>query len=426
MISKNVLKQVINEFTRAKNELSFGQIGKHEMVVLGNGKLNNELYMKLVRKLDCNLRWWAFIENLSGIVEHGNISQEPKEVSVMLRFHEALAETYNVNWRAVNWRAVKDYITPSCFLYLVERLLIWATCFQGYAITTSSCFTEWLIYQGEDTSLHLRGFYVRPSLDGILRFVIDVARECIFIKVDMVEWIGRFVIQMSIEDWKNYYSLLMFRLVVMLCLVYVNFGIGLDLLHDLLGRNYITEHLPSEFYDALKSRRSHKSVRLDVNVLASALKKVGNPLVIASFGTNCSRWLCSDAVFVDMIANQSRDDIFINLFRKSSVLKASPAGSCSRALCATNSEEGKTGAALDNPCDARNSHTISEENYESNESPQTDVASVPSETRDTVVEPTWCQWLSMIPTTLKTIGVFVCVMCLTQDSRRRASRVAGT
>ncbi|KAM1067711.1 hypothetical protein ACFX2J_022665 [Malus domestica] len=360
--SKNVLKQVINEFTREKNELSFGQVGKLVMVILGTGKLNNDLYKKLVRKLDCNLTWQAFIENLSGIVEHGNTSQEPKEVSVMLRFHEALAETYNVNWRAV-----KDYITPGCFLYLVERLLMWATCFQGYAITTSSCFTEWLIYQGEDTCLRLKGADVRPSLDGILHFVIDVARECIFNKADMVEWIGRFVIQMSIEDWKNYYSLLMFRLVVMLCLVYVNFGIGLDLLHDLLGRNYITEQLPSEFYDALKSRRSHKSVRLDVNVLAAALKKV-------------------DAVLVDMMANQSRDDVFRNLFRKPSVLKASPSGSCSRALCATNSEEGKTGAALDKPCDAGDSHTISEENCESNESPespQTDVASVPCETRDT-------------------------------------------
>ncbi|TQD88449.1 hypothetical protein C1H46_025973 [Malus baccata] len=373
--SKNVLKQVIQEFTRSKNELSWGQIGKLVMVILGTGKLNNQLYEKLVRKLDCNPPWQVFIENLCGNIERGNTGQEPKEVSVMLRFHEALAGTYNVNWRAV-----KDYITPGCFLYLLERLLIWASCFQGYAITTSSCFIEWLIYQGEDTSLSLRGADVRPSLDGVLRFVIGVVRDCIFNKVDMVEWIKK-----SIKDWMNYYSLLMVRLVVVLCLVYLNFDIGLDLFHDILGRNYITEQLPSEFYNALKSRRSGKSVRLDVNVLAAALKKVGNTLVIASFGTNCSRWLCSDAVFVDMMANQSRDDIFRKLFPKPPVLKASEAGSSSRVLCATNSEEGKTGAALDKPCDAGESHTIGEGDCESNKSPksqQTDVASVPSETRD--------------------------------------------
>ncbi|KAM1966182.1 hypothetical protein ACFX15_046433 [Malus domestica] len=180
--SKNVLKQVIQEFTRSKNELSWGQIGKLVMVILGTGKLNNQLFEKLVRKPDCNLPWQAFIENLGGNIERGNTSQEPKEVSVMLRFHEALGGTYNVNWRAV-----KDYVTPGCFLYLLERLLIWATCFQGYAITTSSCFIEWLIYQGEDTSLSLRGADVRPSLVGVLRFVIDVARDCIFNKLDMVE-----------------------------------------------------------------------------------------------------------------------------------------------------------------------------------------------------------------------------------------------
>ncbi|CAN6700208.1 unnamed protein product [Malus baccata var. baccata] len=343
--SKNMLKQVIQEFTRSKNELSFGKIGKLVMVILGTGKLTNELYEKLVRKLSCNLPWQSFIKNLYGNIERGNTGQEPKEVYVMLRFHEALAETYYVNWRAV-----KDYVTPGCFLYLVERLLLWATCFRGYAITTSSCFTEWLMYQGEDTSLSLRGADVRPSLDGICCFVIDVARECIFNKGDMVEWITK-----SIEDWKNCYSLLMLRLVVLLCLVYVNRGSGLNLLRELVEREDITELLPLEFYDTLKSRSRRKSVWLDVNVLAAALKKVGNTLVIASFGTN-SGLLCSDAVFVDMKANQSRDDILRKLFPKPPVLKALQAGSCSLALyCESN---------------------------KSPKSPQTDVASVPSATRD--------------------------------------------
>ncbi|KAB2612295.1 hypothetical protein D8674_034611 [Pyrus ussuriensis x Pyrus communis] len=321
--SKNMLKQVIQEFTRSTNELTFGKIGKLVMIILGTGKLTNELYEKLVIKLGCNLPWQAFIKNLYGNIERGNTGQEPKEVHVMLRFHEALAETYHVSWRAV-----KDYVTPGCFLYLVERLLLWATCFRGYAITTSSCFTEWLIYQGEDTSLSLRGADVRPSLGGICCFVIDVARECIFNKGDMVEWIKK-----SIKDWKNCYSLLMLRLVVVVCLVYVNLGSGLNLFRELVGREDIAELLPPEFYDTLKSKSRRKSVWLDVNVLAAALKKVGNTLVIASFGTN-SGLSCSDAVFVDMMANQSRDDIIRNLFPKPPVLKASEAGSSCRVLCA--------------------------------------------------------------------------------------------
>ncbi|CAN6706318.1 unnamed protein product [Malus baccata var. baccata] len=103
-------------------------------------------------------------------------------------------------------------------------------------------------------------------------------------------------------------------LVVVLCLVYVNFGIDLDLLNDLMGRNYITEQLPSEFYDTLKNKRSRRSVSLDVN-------QVLGPIVQG---------------YVQMLslltwkANQSRDDIFRKLFPKPPVQKASRAGSCSR------------------------------------------------------------------------------------------------
>ncbi|RXH68474.1 hypothetical protein DVH24_030807 [Malus domestica] len=125
-------------------------------------------------------------------------------------------------------------------------------------------------------------------------------------------------------------------LVVVLCLVYVNFGIDLDLLNDLMGRNYITEQLPSEFYDTLKNKRSCKSVSLDVNVLAAALKmQVLGPIV-----QGCVQMLS----LLTWKANQSRDDIFRKLFRKPPVQKASRAGSCSRVYCATNSEEVKTGA----------------------------------------------------------------------------------
>ncbi|CAN6569973.1 unnamed protein product [Malus baccata var. baccata] len=117
-------------------------------------------------------------------------------------------------------------------------------------------------------------------------------------------------------------------LVVVLCLVYVNFGIDLDLLNDLMGRNYITEQLPSEFYDTLKNKRSRRSVSLDVN-------QVLGPIV-----QGCVQMLS----LLTWKANQSRDDIFRKLFRKSPVQKASRAGSCSRVYCATNSGEGKTGA----------------------------------------------------------------------------------
>ncbi|XP_016652647.1 PREDICTED: uncharacterized protein LOC103343754 [Prunus mume] len=346
---KNVLKQVIVEHTSSKKVLSFGQIGRLAMVILGSGKLNNsELYEKLVVKLDCHPPWKAFIENLCENIGPGNTSEEPREVSIMLKLYGALVDTYNANWRVV-----RDYISPGCFLYLVERLLISATCFQGYAVTTSSCFVEWLMYQEEDTNLSsIVGGDVQQSLIDILHFVIYVVQGCLFNKADMVEWIKK-----TDANWKNNYSQLMLRFVVVLCLVYLNFDMGLDELYDLLGRDYITEQLPWEFFDALKSGRRHKSLNINTRLLAAAFQKIGNTLVIASFGSDCSRFLCSDVIFVDMKANHSRDYILRKLFpKRPPVLQVSQAtsveaggnNSFSRVLHATNSnyEEGKSSKIL--------------------------------------------------------------------------------
>ncbi|CAL8993545.1 unnamed protein product [Prunus brigantina] len=354
---KNALKQVIVEYTSSNKVLSFGQIGRLAMVILGSGKLNNgELYEKLVVKLDCHPPWKAFIENLCGNIRPGNTSEEPREVSIMLKLYGALVDTYNANWRVV-----RDYISPGCFLYLVERLLISATCFQGYAITTSSCFVEWLIYQEEDTNVSsMVGVGdALPSLIDIFHFVIYVVRECVFNKADMVEWIKK-----TNADWNNYHSQLMLRFVVVLCLVYLNFGMGLDELHNLLGRDYITEQLPWEFYDALKRGRRHKTLNINVKLLAAAFQKIGNTLVIASFGSDCSRFLCSDVIFVDMKANHSRDYILRKLIPKQPpVLQVSQA---------TSVEAGETAAASDKTSDdvagGRDNHNTGEESCISKES----------------------------------------------------------
>ncbi|KAB2623946.1 hypothetical protein D8674_015606 [Pyrus ussuriensis x Pyrus communis] len=275
--SKNVLKQVIVEYTSSKNTLSLGKIGRLVMVILGT-----------------------------------------------------------------DWRRVNDFISPGCFMYLVERLVTLATCFQGFVITTRSCFVEWLLYQDEDTNLSLMTADVRPSLDEIVGFVIEVVCGCVFNKEDMIEWIKKFS-----RNWKNDYSPLLLRLVVLLCMVCVNFGKGLNILDKLLGRSDITQLLPREFYDVLKSWGSRKSPSIKVNVLvAAALQKIGNTMVIASFRVNCSRFLCSDAIFVDMKASQSqsRDDIYRKLFPNIPVLQASHAKSvearATRSSSRAISEEG--------------------------------------------------------------------------------------
>ncbi|XP_042981748.1 uncharacterized protein LOC122311306 isoform X1 [Carya illinoinensis] len=308
-VSKNLLHQVILENISSRGKLTYGKIGRVVMIIFGLGKLNNDLYVKILKlfdDIDWNPPWKTFIQNLCGNVDisfpHAtvpdNISKSPREWSLLFSLHEALNDTYNANWKKEN-----DYISPDCFLYLVERLLILASSFHGYFITSKSSFVEWFIYKEVDNYPNSTFVYeVQPFLGGIYESIINFVQQLLFNKKETLEWIRR-----SNINAKDYYPLLVLRLVVIICLVYLNSGCFSDSLSELLGRSSITEQLPFEFYDVLRRRPKH--LHMNVNVLAEAFKKLHNPLVIVSLGKNCSQFLCADAIFVDMTAKQSQEDM---------------------------------------------------------------------------------------------------------------------
>ncbi|KAG6655277.1 hypothetical protein CIPAW_05G204300 [Carya illinoinensis] len=309
-VSKNLLQQAILENISSRGRLTYGKIGRVVMIILGLGKLNNDLYEKILKLfggINGNPQWKTFIQNLCGNVDitfpqaivPDNINKSPREWSLLFRLYEALKDTFDANWMKEN-----DYISPGCFLYLVERLLILASSLHGYFITSMSSFVEWFIYEEVDNipnSTFISG--VQPFLGRIYESIINFVRQLLCNKNDTLEWIR----MSNIIYAKDYYSLLVLRLVAIICLVYLNSGSFLDSLSELLGRSYITEQLPFEFYDVLKRRRKH--LHMDVNVLAEAFKKVHNPLVIVSLGKDCSQFLCPDAIFVDMTAKQSWEDM---------------------------------------------------------------------------------------------------------------------
>ncbi|KAG5240587.1 P-loop containing nucleoside triphosphate hydrolases superfamily [Salix suchowensis] len=115
-----------------KEQLSYAQLGRITLMILGSGEMLCEPYEKKAGGLEWNSSWKAFIEDLCR-----NVNEE----SYMQKMHEALVDTYNANWR------IRDYILPGCFLYMLERQLILLSYFQGYFLTTKSSFVEWLIYQ---------------------------------------------------------------------------------------------------------------------------------------------------------------------------------------------------------------------------------------------------------------------------------------
>ena len=332
-VSRNLLEHVIIENISLKGELTYGQIGRVVVITLGLGKINNGLYEKIFKRFDGtygNPPWKAFIQVLRGNMgpefPQGTLTdnncESPRELCVLLKLQEALMETYHANWREV------DYISPGCFMYLIERLLILASYFQGYFITSKSSFAEWFICQDADTNPNSTLVaQMRPSHD-IFEFIFNVAYQLLFNKKDTMDWIRRSNITV-----KDYYPLLVLRLVSIICLVHLNSDSGefLESLFALLGRSYITEQLPREFYDVIQRRRKH----INVNALAEAFKKIHNPLVIVSLGGNCSRFLCPDAIFVDMTVKQCKEDMLKVLFPET--VKASQGQAETFEVEATNS-----------------------------------------------------------------------------------------
>ncbi|KAF3956022.1 hypothetical protein CMV_018821 [Castanea mollissima] len=309
-VSRNLLEQVIVENISLKGKLTYGQIGRVVVITLGLGKINNDLYMEILKRFDGtygNPPWKTFIQVLRGNMgpefPQGTLTdnncESPRELCILLKLQEALMDTYNANWREV------DYISPGCFLYLIERLLILASYFQGYFIASKSSFAEWFIYQDADTNpnstlvAQMRPFHV------IFEFIVNVVQQLLYDKNNTMDWIRR-----SNINVKDYYPLLVLRLVSIICLVHLNSGEFLEFLLELLCRSYITEQLPREFYDFIQRKRKH----INVNVLAEAFKKIHNPLVIVSLGGKCSRFLCPDAIFVDMTVKQCREDMLKVLF----------------------------------------------------------------------------------------------------------------
>ncbi|KAJ6351132.1 hypothetical protein OIU78_007125 [Salix suchowensis] len=299
---RNLLKEAIFENVSSKNRLSYAQLGRITSMILGSGEMLCEPFEKKADGLEWNLSWKAFIEDLCR-----NVNEE----SYMQKLHEALVDTYyNANWR------IRDYILPGCFLYMLERQLILLSYFQGYFLTTKSSFVEWLIYQEGHRSPSFESLMgnAPPSLARNLEFIVDVVQHFLYNDNGMMDWIR--ATENKVKVMKDYHALVVLRLVVIICLVYLNFGWCEKLLSDLLSRNYITKQLPRQFYDAIQKRRKHNFLNVNSNVVAEAFSKIGNPLVVVSLGKNCSRFLCPDAIFVDMKVSESKDNVLRILFAK--------------------------------------------------------------------------------------------------------------
>ncbi|KAK2636004.1 hypothetical protein Ddye_030796 [Dipteronia dyeriana] len=310
-----ILVEVISKCIGLKNKLSYGQIGSVAAMILGSGELHNELLGQVAKRCDGTLPWKAFLESLQGTMgsesEQGsepcNNENELREVSLVQKFHGALLDTYGVKWRKTH-----DFISPACFLYLIERLLIMLSCFWGYFLTTKSSFVDWFIHlDGKIDPTPFLQTNVQQPMGHVIEFIVHIVQQLLHNKEDTEEWIRKCHNNTNVKD---YHSLVVLRLAVVVCLLHLNFGKCINAPLELLCVNYIANQLPQEFCDVLYRGRKRNFLNVNVNMIAEAFIKIGNPLVIGSLGENCSKFMCPDAIFVDMKAGRCKEEILGILF----------------------------------------------------------------------------------------------------------------
>ncbi|KAF8031623.1 hypothetical protein BT93_D0747 [Corymbia citriodora subsp. variegata] len=301
--SRNLLRGRMNMII-SKKQFSHGKMGELATLVFGSGMLSDDLYGNIAKSFEGNTSWEAFMECICRDVPSDlpQVSQGPVEISLAWNLYRDLADAYNANWRTE-----RDYITPICFLYLLERLLILLSCSKGQFYATKSSLVEWLICH-EGLAKPSSSFNPGNCLEPIIQFVRGTVGDLLNNKDDTRQWIKN-----SNLNVMEYYPFLVLKLVLLVCLLHLNFGVSPYFLFDLLGKSWISEHLPPEFRHILSRCRRPNLQKIPVGFLAETFKKV-DPLVITNSASDCSK--CPHAIILDVKSHKCKEEVMEVLFPK--------------------------------------------------------------------------------------------------------------
>ncbi|CAO2835088.1 unnamed protein product [Amaranthus hypochondriacus] len=297
-ISMKILKEVILWNFQRSDELTYGQLGRLAMVLLGSPKDNTESSPLDLRSLDPNSPWKPLIQVLCRCVGAQTQLNEP----LGCYLYRALRNVYDANPR------VRDYISPFCFLYLVDRLLFSLLEFQGYVLITRSSLVE--------SSINLN-WKVKPSTNlmsageksAFLQETYLIFARILFHLLDNTQATVQWVKNVRINAKENF-PLLLLRLVVLLCVLFENSNSFLVEIQGLLRRREIVNQLPPKFSNALQSQ--HK-VGIKV-AIARAFDAIGDPLVaVRTENLHPRESLRKNVIYLDY-AGQSKEKLLEILF----------------------------------------------------------------------------------------------------------------
>ncbi|KAL0539958.1 hypothetical protein IC582_024180 [Cucumis melo] len=342
-LSRSVTEAFILKTINSKGQLSYEKIGKVVIALLGSGKLISGLYDKIAGRCNVKLHWKAVIDALKRHVTASQTSESSVarkvveasgEVDLINQLHKALMLTF------VNWKKEFDFMTPNCFLYIVERQFVLVSMSQRCFYTTRSSFIELLICEEWSSRQVQRMVNYEISSEHLFDFIAKMVHELLFNNCGAREWIKR-----SNINSKEYYPIFLLRLVIILCLLSANLGKYYDMLYDFVRKPDMHSQLPEAFSKIFR-QRGKKNHRF-LNYVAEAVWKIRNPLVKVCFKDVCKKPVAPATILIRMNKIGKKDDIRKLLFAKNLTYNHNCGSSSPSASKKAESISSKTSQVLD-------------------------------------------------------------------------------
>ncbi|KAJ8450215.1 LOW QUALITY PROTEIN: hypothetical protein Cgig2_033409 [Carnegiea gigantea] len=312
VILKKIMLSVVDE--GVSGELTSSHVRQVVVILLGSSSTFNEPFKETTSETKNDSPWQLLLKDLvkgpeseaPNAVESRKPEKSRLNVSPVCNLHGALADLCK------SWREEHDCMSPCCFIYLLDRLLV--SGFKGHLFATRSSVIEWFMHvdwkvdsriftidAGESSSI------VGPAYDLLAQTLHQLL---LMSHHDTKEWIKN-----SRLDVENSFQVLILRLTILMCMICLNSGKYLDLLNDVINRSEIISELLSPFVQVLVKREGCSLP----NVLAEALHKVNDPLVIMR-GKFTPKLYARHAIFLNVFdrTTQYKGSIIGKLFRNCS------------------------------------------------------------------------------------------------------------
>ncbi|KAE8815592.1 Lupus brain antigen 1-like protein [Hordeum vulgare] len=267
-------------------------------------RLDDALISRLPQYLDNGSGWADFYRCLKRFLDTG------VDTSLISNFRLALDFTFN----RVVWRDELDYISPICYVGLMECLGFLSSAHllqKGCVYFTKSQLVNML--ECRTSKVYLETCLARPDydLDHTIfesgRFIFQTIMNILTDKKMLWEWVRRTSTQETASTPSSSYTIVLLKLVVTLypLILTPDLGISYSMVTNTLLEHRVFEDLPREFSQKINAfKMRHHTPRNIIRVVADALAAIGDRMVV--MGSPKGPAICEN-INADMI---SKEDLY--------------------------------------------------------------------------------------------------------------------